>query len=407
MAFTKYKTISILLVAISASALLYFTFFKKKSVLPEKFSWGTAVSDKYLWPMMVSTARFIEPDGLSIEISEFGPEQEAPLTGKWAIGNGAKSSYNEPLPARIYVEWLSLRERKWYKAEFDLPRNRLDSIFRKVQGNQLVLGLAPHGELTLWINGRLDKAVAANFTARAYEPDWSLQGNSNPQETEVAFVDRIYQKVGEKERNAIDAVVPLADQKAINGVYNGIYEFIALQDIDDEHVLIVRKLKDTMALVYPAGMSATFAQGDLIHLQWKMGKQAKNDDPTVLQDRQFALSTALYKKGKLSSLMIKGLPSTAAFYHTERMTPQGRQIMQNSVNYYLANSSDSDIRRAVDKNVVPLRFTVNDKLIGGVKGFEINITTDEDDPAFSKTVYFHPRNLYYLMDGNELKQFGL
>ncbi|TDO24306.1 DUF2931 family protein [Pedobacter duraquae] len=398
----KKAILPIFLIVLCFATALYF-YLKRGDPAWNKMTWGTAVSDRYLWPMMVSTARFITPDGLSIEVSEFGHEQYYPLSGKWGVGNGENHGNNEPLPLKLSIDWLSLREKTWYKGAFELPEARLDSLFKAVKGDQLVLGLDTGGVIVLWVKGAGGKREAATFTARAYQPDWK-NSDLSPKETESAYMDRVYQLVTPEERDAIALAQPLKEQKAKDGVYTGIYEFIAEMRMEGDNLLLVHKQHDSMALINLGGVPKALNQGDLIRLDWKIRQHSANRDSVAPAQRQVVLNASLFEKGKLSKLIDRHIPDLEGAYLTTHISEPGKELMQRTISYYLANSKDKDIRKAVDLDKADIKFTVDDYGFKTERGYKIAITPNVANPSFAHWVYYSPRHLFYIMEWEEARK---
>ncbi|ROT93640.1 DUF2931 family protein [Marinobacter sp. R17] len=75
------------------------------------------------------------------------------------LGTGGRMS---PFPNIIGIQWFSFAEQKFYQRLIELPENLPDLMSRKVEEktstgtsmgprDQLVIGLAPGGEIVLWI----------------------------------------------------------------------------------------------------------------------------------------------------------------------------------------------------------------------------------------------------------------
>ncbi len=175
------------------------------------------------------------------------------------------------------------------------------------------------------------------------------------------------------------------NQKPVDGVYSGIYEFISLQNLENKQILVVRKLSDTIALLNPLSAKEHFLQGDLIRLKWQ-------------SDKHQALSTKLYRKGKLSELVRKGFPPIKMQYNTVRIKPEGRHLLLNTAKYYLANTADANIRHAIDKNSDPVSAVISDKLINGIYAYQVMFSIRHGQDLFVKTVYYHPRSIYNLIE---------
>ena len=369
----------------------------------EQFNWGSAMSDGYKWPMLINSAMFYNKEGTAISVTDFG-DQDAPLTGKWAVGNGDSTSTDKhSLPVSLTARWFSIREKIWFEGDFRLPQ-KLDSIFKKIDGKQFILGFGSDGGLVVWLKGKTEKIELATFKGKAFEPDYDILGYSKFANTE-AFLDSMYVKVGVRERDEMNALEPLANEKAVNGIYTGVYEFIAEQQLGDDMTLIARKLTDTMYIINPKGLLGKYEQGDFIKVSWEFEKRNNPKDTTELIDRQIALNIKLFKRGKLFNAIKNGMPSLSSFYHTDRLTEDGKLLMVKLIKNYLATSADADIRKVVDVTKKRMHFTVHDHFFKGVRGYRIMLIPDHPNPIFSKYIYFHPSKIFSLQEYEDVKQY--
>lgn len=398
-----------LLISITLIALLgiyYFLLRKMDKLDLPKYTWGSAISDKYRWPMVVVNASFISQDGVTLGIADFGNEQFEPLSGKWGVGNGDTTGSLAPLPLSLNVEWLSLREKLFYKASVNLPTKKMDSIFRSANGKQLIVGLAAKGEFIVWAKGTKGLLEIQKFTAKTYEPNWEVFPKEND-EDQSAYIQRMYNKVSNAERDEINASASLSDEESTNGIFNGIYTYITQQKIAKQEMLLVHKLKDSLGFVSQNTLPNTYSQGDLIKVRWRVADvfSYKNDGTSTSTKTLFVIRTELYKKGKLSLLLDKGMPPLTAFYEQERIFDEKTLLLGDLVAFYLANSEDKDIRNAVDKRKKqPLKYTVSDyRYNNGKVGYQI-IITPVKDPDFAKHIYLHPSSPLRLLEWQEVKQ---
>lgn len=391
----------IVLAAIALLASIYYIYSRQKAPTGKKVTWGTALSDRYLWPMMVSNATFLTPDGVTIGISEFGNEQYQPLSGKWGVGVGDDDGNYDELPIQLSVDWLSLREKRWYKGIFKLPIKQLDSIYSLVKGKQLIVGLDTAGRVVLWVKGKLDTREITAFSAEAYQPDWQRAQLSN-KETEQAFIGRVYNLVNAAERDAIAIAQDWREQQATDGSFSGIYEYIAQMEMDGEHLLLVHKQKDSIALIDPGTTPKNLFQGDLIWLDWKVRAHSSNRDSVAAKKMPVATNVKLYRKGKLARLIQTGMPGLTPDYQTGHISEQGKVLLLKAVSYYLANTSDTVIRNAVDHHKEAFSFTVADQDFKGNDGYKIGLSSDAEHSSLMRWLYYAPRRPFSLFTWDEL-----
>jgi len=79
------------------------------------------------------------------------------LGSLWITGEKLK-----PVPDKLEITWLSFAEKKFYSGSFDLPMDKMTSLFenghidyRGVQEdfNKIIIGLAPKGVIAVWLSG--------------------------------------------------------------------------------------------------------------------------------------------------------------------------------------------------------------------------------------------------------------
>ncbi|MBJ2174839.1 DUF2931 family protein [Aureibaculum sp. A20] len=114
---------------------------------------------------------------------DFGLFNESDF-GYWGNAYNTDSKFMQ-LPQTISAQWVALRERKIYKGTFDLPYQKIDSLFRlknpnkkkfnvynknNIYGYTFVIGIEPGGYITLWLEGnyKYQKEIA-RFKAKTTE----------------------------------------------------------------------------------------------------------------------------------------------------------------------------------------------------------------------------------------------
>ncbi|RZL30922.1 MAG: hypothetical protein EOO96_17135 [Pedobacter sp.] len=217
----------------------------------------------------------------------------------------------------------------------------------------------------------------------------------------------MYNKVSNAEQDEINANSALSDEKETNGIFNGIYTYITKQKIGKQDMILAHKLKDSLGFVSQNELTKTYSQGDLIKVRWRIADvfSYKNDGTSTSTKTLFVIRTELYKKGKLSLLLEKGMPPLTAFYEQERIFDEKTLLLGDLVAFYLANSDDKDIRHAVDRNKKqPLKYTVSDyRYNNGKVGYQI-VITPVNEPDFAKHIYLHPSSPLRLLEWQDVKQ---
>lgn len=83
--------------------------------------------------------------------------KEMPFSGEWGRSTSIWESNTEtfPLPCAIDMVWLSITEQSFYSVEKPLPTEKLKSLFSIENGclfDNIIIGMAPYGEIALWVN---------------------------------------------------------------------------------------------------------------------------------------------------------------------------------------------------------------------------------------------------------------
>ena len=125
----------------------------------EKYDWKpTACAPKYN-PMQIHQGRLIYENGESIYI----PSGHTLHQGWGKIGpTHVVGEDMKPVPERLDITWVSYLEKKFYKGSFDLPSEKINTLFKEGYINRLGkedtfgrinVGLAPKGVIILWAIG--------------------------------------------------------------------------------------------------------------------------------------------------------------------------------------------------------------------------------------------------------------
>ena len=132
---------------------------------PTKFDWYATESAPTLYPMEIIQGTFVYKDdtrGLYI-----------PDGGTLATGWGSSISHHivgpdeKPLPDKVKIVFYSYAEKQFYKGDFDLPYEKILSLFREhypfdpelPHFNSIMIGIAPGGAVSVWVNGLETKEI--------------------------------------------------------------------------------------------------------------------------------------------------------------------------------------------------------------------------------------------------------
>lgn len=141
----------------------------------EKYEWRpTANAPKYYAAEIISGDFYLE-DGSSVYI----PKGHTLMTG-WGKTGAAHFVGDDlkPIPSKFDIKWVSYLEEKFYGGTFQLPKEKIATLFRKGyidENNQkdnyssIVLGLAPGGIISVWMLGAGNTIEIERFQASEIE----------------------------------------------------------------------------------------------------------------------------------------------------------------------------------------------------------------------------------------------
>lgn len=148
--------------------------------LMNKYRWYPTESAPKLYPMEIIKGDLIFSDGTSIYI----PDHKIVNNG-WGETNSTYISGDEekPIPVKLEVSWFSYAEDKFFSGAYILPYEKILLLFdegfispvngNKTTYNRIIVGLAPEGEISVWLTGEGVTTEVANFKAKETSLEWS------------------------------------------------------------------------------------------------------------------------------------------------------------------------------------------------------------------------------------------
>ena len=144
-----------------------------------RYEWLPTESSYKKYPMSIIKGDLIFSDGTSIYI----PSRKTIDNGWGEMGSihvvGEKL---KPLPVKIEISWFSYTEDKFYSGVFSLPYEKMSNLFReglrspitgeKITYQNIIVGVAPAGEISIWLMADGEVLLVANFRAKEEELDW-------------------------------------------------------------------------------------------------------------------------------------------------------------------------------------------------------------------------------------------
>ena len=152
----------------------------------DKFDWLASEGAPELYPMEIIVGHFYNPAGGSLYIPN-----KATLHHGWGKGwsNHIVGADLKPLPNRLSVYFFSYMENKFYSGEFDLPYEKILSLFKtgyysprkkeKVTYHKIVAGVAPGGHVSVWLVGIHKTTEVFSGQAKEEPGNWASI-NRNP-----------------------------------------------------------------------------------------------------------------------------------------------------------------------------------------------------------------------------------
>ena len=152
--------------------------------LMSKYRWYPTESAPKLYPIEIVKDDLIFSDGSSIYI----PDHKIVSNG-WGETNFTYISGDDikAIPVQLDISWFSYVENKFFSGSFTLSYDEILSRFEKgiispVNGdkttyNRIIVGLAPEGEVSVWLTLKLMKhflsGLSLSITMRSQEKDIS------------------------------------------------------------------------------------------------------------------------------------------------------------------------------------------------------------------------------------------
>jgi hypothetical protein len=144
-----------------------------------RYEWLPTESSYEKYPMSIIKGDLIFDDGTSIYI----PSSKTIDNGWGELGSthvvGKKL---KPLPVKIEISWFSYTENKFYSGAFSLPYEKISKLFReglhspitgeKITYQNIIVGVAPAGAISIWLMADGEVLLVANFRAREENIDW-------------------------------------------------------------------------------------------------------------------------------------------------------------------------------------------------------------------------------------------
>lgn len=143
----------------------------KAQHMEEKFDWSATISAPKEYPVEVYQGE-VSGKSYGQNLSHLGP-----IAVGWGLSGATVSGGPDAkdLPDYLGLTWVSFADRKVYSGQFHLPKDKVLKLFKEGFANELtrkketynafIVGLAPKGNIIVWVAGGGNQVEIAKFTA--------------------------------------------------------------------------------------------------------------------------------------------------------------------------------------------------------------------------------------------------
>ena len=181
-----------------------------------RFAEGRSQMDRYEWlptesaykryPMSIIKGDLVFNDGTSIYI----PSRIVVENGWGELGSiHVVGERLKPLPTKIEISWFSYTEDKFYSGVFELPFDKISSLFKKgvqspVTGKKItyeniIVGVDPAGIISIWLMADGEVLSVASFKAKEAKMDLKSV-TENDQIPRSTYIKRVLSRSLSKEQ---------------------------------------------------------------------------------------------------------------------------------------------------------------------------------------------------------------
>ncbi|WP_339699433.1 DUF2931 family protein [uncultured Marixanthomonas sp.] len=171
----------------------------------KKFEWRPTESAPNQYPIEIHQGIITCQDGSMVEIPSGGRTVHngwGETGSTYVVGENLKS-----LPKKLMLSWLSFTESTFYKGDFELPINKIKTLFdngyvnhlgRQETYSNVVVGMAPGGNVSVWLLGA-DKSVEVGHylahTAEISMEEFNPSGIQNRKKYIAATIDYLPENI--------------------------------------------------------------------------------------------------------------------------------------------------------------------------------------------------------------------
>ncbi|MCV9929308.1 DUF2931 family protein [Flavobacterium sp. LS1R49] len=139
----------------------------------ESFSWGSTITAPHMYPIEIHKGYLADDKKMITAYMNTGIS-----TGDWGYGNNAYAGGNS-IPTNLSLTWISFADKKFWKIEATLPKEKIFKFFQEGYMNKdrkgvwshvtykdITVGLAPGGLVVVWLTGLNRSVEIAHFQAK-------------------------------------------------------------------------------------------------------------------------------------------------------------------------------------------------------------------------------------------------
>jgi hypothetical protein len=165
----------------------------------ENFNWGSTITAPHIYPIEIHKGYLSSDKELITAYINTGMS-----TGDWGYGNNAYTGGNI-IPTNLSLTWISYAEKKFWKIEAALPKEKILKFFQEGYMNKdrkgiwshvtykdITVGLAPGGLVVVWLTGLNKSIEIAHFQAEETNVSVNEFYRNPDEDTQQEFYDYFY-----------------------------------------------------------------------------------------------------------------------------------------------------------------------------------------------------------------------
>jgi len=169
-------------------------------------------------------------------------------------------------------------------------------------------------------------------------------------------------------------------------VYADTLTFIKYNDDGDDALFVCVKGKDTMALIFNIADAPALNNGDLVALQWKMDMYTPAGDPEFPYPSEYVVDYRLLQPGKVTQLK-KNYALLKCSYTDKDLSDWGKAAIEEAVWYYIANTTDTAIRKTIDVERAGLLYRIEQNNSEGNSSVNNIIFATANQPVLKRMLF--------------------